>query len=126
MEFNYNSWRIYYADESAYSNEDGKPEDAPCTGVVAVCAFNMDNRREIQCAKDYYIYDEQPIYKDMTGGFWYGADIAGLHQYLFRPGKKIVKFGALISDPTWRRMMARINQEWPEALPPHTKLRQTL
>lgn len=110
------AWRIYYANESTFGTEDGKPEDAPCTGVIAVCYFNMDLKREIAASKDFYIYDEQPIYEDIDYGHWYGCDVAGLYQYLFRPGKKIVKFGALVDDPTWRRLMERIIGEWPESL----------
>lgn len=121
-EFTQTTWAIYYADESIFSSEDGNPEDAPCTGVLAVCHFNMDNRREIAASKDFYIYDEQPVYKDFPDGFWYGCDIAGLYQYLFRPGKKIVKFGALVSDPTWRKMLERIISEFPEALDYRVKL----
>ena len=121
-EFIYTTWVIYYGDGSTFSNDDGKPEDAPCTGVLAVCCFNMDNQRSIHASKDWYIYDEQPIYKDIDYGMWYGADWGGLYQYIARPGKKIIKLGALVSDPTWRKMLERIHQEFPGGLGPRTPL----
>lgn len=115
-QFTPESWTVFYADGSTFSNEDGPPEDAPCTGVLAVCYFNIDNRREIGASKDYYWYDETPIYQDIKSGSWFAGDVTGFYQYMFRPGKKIVKFGAIVHDMIWRRELEKITKEFPEAL----------
>jgi hypothetical protein len=126
MNYTRSSWVIYYNDESTFSNEDGKPEDAPKTGVLAVCHFTVDNRRQIEASKDFYYWDPTPVYKDESGGTFYGCDIAGLYQYLFAPGWKCVFFGAIVHDVIWRRMLERITSEFPEALDFKTKLPQPL
>ena len=124
MNLSRESWKIYYNDGSTFSNEDGPPEMAPCTGVLAVAFFNLDNRREIAASKDFYWYDETPIYKDEAGGTWYAGDISGFYQHMFRPGKKIMKFGAIVHDVIWRRRLAEIITDFPEALH-HDVLRPT-
>lgn len=121
-EFTQTTWAIYYADQSTFSSEDGNPEDAPCTGVLAVAFFNIDNRREIGASKDFYWYDETPIYKEIKTGSWFAGDQVGYYQYMFRPGKKIVKFGAVVHDLIWRKMLDRIISEFPEALDYRMKL----
>ncbi len=125
MEFSYDSWRIYYADESTFSNEDGPPEMAPKTGVLAVCYFNIDNKREIGASKDFYWYDETPIYKDIKTGTWMAGDVSGYYQYMFRSGKKIVLFGAIVHDVIWRKMLERIISEFPPALDYKVPLRKS-
>lgn len=116
MEFAPGTWKIFYGDGSTFSNEDGLPEQAPCTGVLAVAFFNMDNRREIGASKDYYWYDETPIYQTLKTGTWFAGDVVGFYQYMFRPGKKIVKFGAVVHDTIWRKQLEKIIAEFPEAL----------
>lgn len=56
-------WRIYYADGSTFSNEDGGPHDAPYYGVQAVCQPEPDVGLETLHAFDYYTYAK---------GRWYG------------------------------------------------------
>lgn len=122
MKFTRESWVIYYTDESTFSNQDGPPEMAPKIGMICICHFNLDNRREIVASKDFGWYDETPIYKDEKLGTFFGGDWAGLFQYLARPGKKVVYFGATIHDFVFRRIMERVTKEFPEALPFTEKL----
>jgi hypothetical protein len=116
MNYSTESWKVYYGDGSTFSNEDGPPEMAPCTGVLAVAFFNIDNRREIGASKDFYWYDETPIYPGMKGT-WFAGDVSGYYQYMFRPGRKIVKFGAIVHDVVWRKQLDKITTEFPVALP---------
>lgn len=110
------TWSIYYADGSTFTNADGPPEAAPRTAVLAIVFYNLDNRREIATSKDFYWYDPTPVFKDEAGGTWYAGDISGFYQYLFKPGWKCVLFGVIIHDVIWRREIAKIIDDYPEAL----------
>src|SRR4030095_16046070 len=120
------SWAVYYADGGRWTNEDGRPEMAPKTNVLAIAHFTVDNRRQIETAKDFYYYDPTPIFKDEAAGTWYACDVAGLYQYLFKPGWKCVLFGVIVHDVIWRRELARITKDFPEALGPDVKLPQSI
>ena len=122
MKIDRSTWKVFYADGSSFTNEDGLPEQAPKCGVLAVVFYNLDNRREIATSKNYYIYDETPIFKDEPWGTWFAADDAGYWQYMMRPGKKIVLFGCTVHDFIWRRELGKITAEFPDALPNNVKL----
>lgn len=126
MKYTRESFAIYYADGTKYTNEDGPPERAPKTGVLAVAHFNLDNRREIATSKDFYWYEPDPIFKDEKGGTFYGGDIAGFYQYMFRPGWRCVYFGVIVHDVIWRREIAKITSEFPEALDYRVKLPEAI
>jgi hypothetical protein len=64
-------WKIYYGDGTTFSNRDGLPENAPALNVQAVT-----------CCPEV----------------WMGGDIFGLFDYLSQSGKKIVKFGRMVSN----------------------------
>lgn len=97
-------WRIYYGDGSIFSNEDGAPEMAPCTNVMCVAYYDQDNRRRLAHSADYYWTEE---------GRWAGSDLFGLWDYLSRPGLKIVKFGRMIGDLTYRSIMSKAMNDLP-------------
>ena len=122
MEINRATWKIFYADSSSFTNEDGPPEQAPKCGVLAIVFYNLDNRREIIASKDFLWYDETPIYQDESGGTFYGGDWAGFFQYITRPGKKIVFLGATVHDFIWRKRLEKIINEFPDALGVNVKL----
>lgn len=69
-------WKIYYGDGSVFSNKDGLPENAPALNVQAVT-----------CSPEV----------------WMGGDIFGLFDYLSQPGKKIVKFGRMVTNAEFDR-----------------------
>lgn len=97
------NWKIYYGDESTYSNADGDPASAPAGNVMCVVWYDDDNRRKISYNAYAYIFD----------GFWYGADDAGYWQYMLEPGAKIVKFGRMNKDLKFREIMGRADNENP-------------
>lgn len=97
-------WRLYYGDGSTFSNEDGLPEEAPCTNVMCIAYYDQDNRRRLAHTADYYGFDE---------GRWYAFDIFGLWDYLARPGLKTVKFGRMVSDVNYRTVMAKAMNDLP-------------
>ncbi len=49
-------WKVYYADNSTFSSDDGEPWEAPGYGVQAVCQPEPDVGLETLHAFDYYIY----------------------------------------------------------------------
>lgn len=98
------NWRLYYGDGSMFSSEDGGPEAAPCTGVMCAAYYDDDNRRRLAHSSDYYFFED---------GRWYGVDLFGLWDYLARPGLKLVKFGRMISDNQYRRVMSQAMNDLP-------------
>jgi hypothetical protein len=90
------NWRVYYGDGSTFSNEDGAPEMAPCSRVIAVAFYDQDNRRRVCHQADYYLWGD---------GRWYSADASGFWQYMQEPGPKVVKFGREIGDIKYREVM---------------------
>lgn len=49
-------WRIYYADASTFSSDDGSAHEAPAFGVQAICQRDADVGLETLHAFDYYLY----------------------------------------------------------------------
>lgn len=98
------TWRLYYGDGSVFSDEDGEPEDAPCTNVMCAASYDEDNRRKLAHTADYYFFENDR---------WYGVDVFGLWDYLARPGLKVVKFGRMISDRQYREVMSFAMKDLP-------------
>jgi hypothetical protein len=97
-------WRIYYGDGSAFSSEEGRPEDAPRVNVMCIAWYNEDNRRRLAHAADYYFYEE---------GRWGACDSFGLFEYLIRSKFPVVLFGRLIGDSRFRDIMAKADHDLP-------------
>ena len=97
-------WKIYYGDGTTFSSIDGEPQEAPCGNVMRVAYYDEDNRRRQCHGTDYYIY---------TDGYWYGADIVGLVQYLAEPGFKIVKLGRMVKDSIYRKIASFADNDLP-------------
>jgi len=76
-------WCIHYEDGSTFSNNDGRFQDAPAFGVLAVV-----------CDKDEMVL---------------GGDLAGLVDYLVRVG--IVKFGRMTDNQTYTCVMTPVRKD---------------
>lgn len=81
-------WRIYYGDDSTFTNLDGSPWDAPAVGVVAITVADPSVGRWVARASDYYVYDPAQFTPA-----WEGVDTFGLWDYLTQPGPRKVLFG---------------------------------
>ena len=70
------NWRVYYADGSTFSSEDGKPGEAPGLGVIVIVIKHPDPREQayIQHQADYYIW---------LGYRWLACDLFRFWQYIF-------------------------------------------
>lgn len=95
-------WRIYYGDETSFTDADGSAFNAPALNVQAIACKTDDPKSELGFypvfRHDFYWWDEP---------FWYGGDLFGLFDYLMRPGPKKVLFGRSIPDPEHQAIVDR-------------------
>ncbi len=97
-------WKIYYIDNTKFSNEDGTPQDAPGGGVGAVVQEDSHVGVVVHHQNDFYVFDEQ------YGG-WYGLDYFGFSQYVAKPGHKIIKMGESMTTEGYRRLIASLQDD---------------
>ncbi|HJY98670.1 MAG TPA: hypothetical protein VJ227_03080 [Patescibacteria group bacterium] len=68
------SWRIYYADGSTFSSEDGTWAEAPAFGVECVVYYHVPPYRTgDQNDEGIFIYKGKGDYKDIKMGLWRDA-----------------------------------------------------
>jgi hypothetical protein len=91
------TWRIYYGDQTTFSDLDGEPSAAPALDVQVIVSRNDEVGRFLICGWSYYWFDD---------GEWYGGDIFGLFDYLQRPGWKVVRFGRTRPNAVYRAAYA--------------------
>lgn len=92
------AWRVYYADGSTYSNEDGDPYDAPGDGVQTVRFFMECGTPGLSPPADWYCWD---------GDGWMPHDLFGMYRYLMSPGPKKVLAGQAIETKDYQRIKDR-------------------
>lgn len=93
------SWRIYYGDDSVFSDRDGSPFDAPSANVQVVVGA-----AGILHSKDAWVW------RPDTG--WRPCDTAGLWDYLLNyRGPKAVLFGRTIRDDHFWEIVKRAQRE---------------
>jgi hypothetical protein len=82
-------WRIYYFDDSTFSNLDGAHWDAPGLGVQVIVQIDQDHGWETQARDEYYVWEDRG-----DGYKWWGVDKFAMWEYLFiEPGRKRVLAG---------------------------------
>lgn len=91
-------WRIYYADGTTFSSDDGTPEDAPGLGVVVIPQSDPDVGRMMMARWDHYCWH---------GDQWWGHDIVGLIDCLALPGLNRVIHGRTVSQEDYRAIYQR-------------------
>ncbi len=92
-------WRIYYADGSTYSSDDGSANGAPTYGVQAVCQPCPDVGLETLHAFDYYTY----MYKRWLG--FTGRDALVDHVATYAPAIKALVVGRQIPREQYQAVM---------------------
>lgn len=97
-------WKIFYGDSTTFTDEDGRPEDAPCRNVQAIIQPAFRVGKAVCRQDDYYIYSE-------SMGGWQGVDKFGLYDYLSEPGVKIVKFGRTINSEEYSKLMVLVKED---------------
>lgn len=94
-------WRIWYDDGSTFSNEDGRPQDAPGRGLI--CIVQVDERTgRRRLTGDYYVW---------MLGRWFSVDLFGLWDYLSKQGMKVVKFGRFASYTRYAEICRRADSD---------------
>lgn len=91
-------WRVFYADGSTYSSNDGGPYDAPAIGVQVIAYSVPDVGRYILAKCDFYWWDA-------GRACWFGGDQSGFYQYMFGKGPKRVLFGATVTNEEYQHCL---------------------
>lgn len=99
-------WKIYYSDNTTYSDEDGPAWNAPAWGVQVIVQYAP--KRELlhgSAIQTAYCYRED--------GFWYVSDMPGMYDYLAMPGMKKIIFGRTERDDVFWGFVSRADRENP-------------
>lgn len=102
-------WKIFYADGTTYSSNDGKPENAVKIGVQAIIVSDDRVGRRVESSEDFYIWTPD-------NGGWRGANHFRMSEYLYEKGSKVVLFGRTMSDEQYADVMRRAQND--HELPP--------
>ena len=91
------TWKIYYADGSTFSSEDGRPEDAPGHGVLAIADKNAANT--------VHMFDWYYWRTDVEE--WWGSNVHGvLYQFCKYPDiTRAIKQGELVQTPQYNEVV---------------------
>ena len=107
-------FKIFYADGSSYTDEDGRPDAAPKAGVLMVVVEDKKLGRIIEQGGPYYVYD---------GLQFRNVNEAGYYMYMFSPGYKLVLFAQAVSDNSYANFLsAAISDPY---LPPKTDVSES-
>lgn len=93
---------IYYDDGTVRTDE--AIETLPGLGVLVIGQI-VDGQPQILLKSDFYWYEE-------TEQRWWGADQAGLWDYLQRPGWKKVLFGRTVSNQCFGKAQAQAMRDY--------------
>ena len=99
-------WKVYYIDNSTFSDQDGSPWRTPGLGVLLIVRSDPDCgwRTEIG---DYYVWD-------CRGGetHWWGVDEVGYFEYMFtKPGYKYALLGTKTSNKQFYEVFERATND---------------
>ena len=94
-------WRVYYGDDSTFSDQDGGVDVAPFFDVQVIVQADKDHGWRTQTG-DYYVWDDRGL-----GYCWWGVDDVGLIDYLHTDGWKRVLLGRKITSNRYNDIMRR-------------------
>ncbi|MDH3582144.1 MAG: hypothetical protein OEM91_16160 [Hyphomicrobiales bacterium] len=97
-------WRIYYADGSTFSSDDGAPESAPPEGFVCAVGYDEGVKRYIMHGWDFYQWDKEHAQ-------WWGMDQTGLHDRLRRNLVYAYKEGRTVTKAEFNELMHRAHKD---------------
>ena len=103
-------WRIFYADGSTFSNEDGRPEDAPGLGVEVINQVHEDSHVGAyqQHGGEYYIWYSNK---------WWACDELAYFEYIFVdkfPHGKVALRGKMLDNPEYNKIIriAKVDKDF--------------
>jgi hypothetical protein len=99
-------WKIYYQDETTYSDEDGSWEDAPADGVICVIVRGQEGRE-----KGRLVYNRTDYYNKLPGGG--PLDIQAVSDLgpFIRQYVKAIKFGAEIPYEDYMKILIKATKD---------------
>jgi hypothetical protein len=102
-------WRIYYADGSTFSGDDGGPDDAPPWGFICAVGYDETGARYIMHGWDHYCWDRE-------SGQWWGMDMCGLFDRLSRNLVFAYKQGRTVTKSEFQATMQRahVDPDFPQ------------
>lgn len=93
-------WIIFYGDGSEFTSTDGPPEEAPGLNVQLIAQADEEVGRVLVTSDPGLYWWEDGLWcgcNDRMGiGFW---------DYLARPGLKVTKFGRVLSNSDFQRVL---------------------
>jgi len=101
------NWKIYYGDDSTFSDQDGSPWCAPARNVQVIVMSDKDHGWRTQAGDDYYVWD----CRDGETRWWGLKDRFGLYDYLIEPGYKRVLFGRTITSDRFSVIFKRASND---------------
>lgn len=95
-------FKIWYGDGSTYTDQDGRPEDAPKVNVQFIAVEDDMHGMGLCRNSDFYVWD---FYDGMWG--WQGVDRWGFQDYMEQPGLKLVLFGRTLGNVEYSEMLSK-------------------
>ena len=90
------NWKIYYADGSTFSSDEGSHEEAPGDGFICVVGYTPAGDRYILHGKNHYRWDDEL-------GMWFGMDWHGVLDFV--RWKCHFKDGRMVDGDRFRDLM---------------------
>ena len=93
------TWRIYYADGSTFSSDDGTPHEAPGLGALIIVQCDKATGRMIMQGWDFF-------YWVPSENQWWGSDMLGvLDRLTHRLEVEALLWGRMVSRIEWGNTM---------------------
>lgn len=111
-------WKIWYADGSTFSDENGSHEEAPGVGVIGIAQPEKWTGTTVVRQFDWYYWNAED-------GYWFGADIHGLMDKLVRDRKghiRAIKMGEMIGWDAYEGIIRKAMTD-PDMPPKTAKLK---
>ena len=89
------SWKIFYDDETTFSSNDGKPEQAPKDGVQVIVSLYDNNTFNITEGQDYYYW---------SGDSWAYGGLPTLEKWV-RKELPNLKFSRFTSNKVYQKAL---------------------
>jgi hypothetical protein len=96
-------WKIFYADETTFSSDDGTWDDAPCDGVIAICVRDEVYGKVVLNSRDFYYQTADGGNNDMYCVNDLGPQLRHRCPWL--------KFGIGISSDKYKHILARATRD---------------
>lgn len=92
-------WIIYYGDQSDFTSDAGRPDEAPPVNVQIIAQVSYQEGRVLLSGHDFYWWE--PLLLQ-----WSGGDVFGMYDLLMRhPG--VIKFARSMRTPDFQKLFER-------------------